>query len=153
NCPVFSFHIHDGDLWMYILFNKGEIVDQFNPLPDYWDDNLSQEEIDKQKGNAELISELIPKVKIKDIEKYLVRWTLDGNEQKAYSDDEFENIDWQIVDFMRKIGLEYPINDSGNPNGTIFRLWTKELEKSNLKQDSNEKNLIRKDKPWWQFWA
>ena len=35
--PVFSFHIHDGDLWMYVLYNNGNVVDQFNPVPDYWD--------------------------------------------------------------------------------------------------------------------
>ncbi len=35
NAPVFSFHIHDGDLWMYILFVDGINVDQFNPIPDY----------------------------------------------------------------------------------------------------------------------
>src|SRR5262245_53995995 len=27
--PVFSFHIHDGDLWMYVLFADGEEVDWF----------------------------------------------------------------------------------------------------------------------------
>src|SRR5437868_2061867 len=42
--PVFSFHIHDEDLWMFILFEKGEQVAQFNPLPDYWDDCISDEE-------------------------------------------------------------------------------------------------------------
>jgi len=44
--PVFSFHIHDGDLWMYILHVNGLAVDQFNPVPDYWDDQISSEEID-----------------------------------------------------------------------------------------------------------
>src|SRR5881394_554736 len=36
--PVFSFHIHDGDLWMFLLYDKGKQVAQFNPLPEYWDD-------------------------------------------------------------------------------------------------------------------
>lgn len=92
----------------------------------YWDDNLSEKEIEEQKGNAKLISDLIPKVKTEDIERYLVRWNLDSNKQKAYSDDEFENIDWQIVDFMKKVGLEYPIDDMGKPIGTVFRFWTEE---------------------------
>ena len=38
HAPVFSLHIHDGDLWMFILFDKGEKVTQFNPLPDYWEE-------------------------------------------------------------------------------------------------------------------
>jgi len=33
---VFSLHIHDEDLWMYVLFSKGEQVDQFNPISNYW---------------------------------------------------------------------------------------------------------------------
>jgi hypothetical protein len=37
--PVFSFHIHDEDLWMFLLFDKGRLVTQFNPLPEYWDDD------------------------------------------------------------------------------------------------------------------
>src|SRR6266496_6193495 len=27
NAPVFSFNIHDGDLWMYVLFVNGDTVD------------------------------------------------------------------------------------------------------------------------------
>jgi hypothetical protein len=34
--PVISLHIHDGDLWMYVLYRDGEEVDQFNTIPDYW---------------------------------------------------------------------------------------------------------------------
>src|SRR5690349_18553847 len=52
NAPVFSFHIHDGDLWMYVLYVNGEKVEQFNPIPDYWDENISEEEIQSWKGNA-----------------------------------------------------------------------------------------------------
>lgn len=33
--PAFSFHIHDGDLWMYTLYENGDLIDQFNPVPDY----------------------------------------------------------------------------------------------------------------------
>jgi hypothetical protein len=32
NATVFSFHIHDGDFWMYVLYNNGQIIDQFNPI-------------------------------------------------------------------------------------------------------------------------
>src|SRR3954471_13374628 len=39
--PVFSFHIHDEDLWMFVLYEEGEQVARFNPLPEYWDDGIS----------------------------------------------------------------------------------------------------------------
>jgi len=146
NCPVFFFHIHDGDLWLYFLYNKGILVDQFNPIPDYWDDSLSETEIDEQKGNAKLISKLIPNVKIEDISKYLIRWNLEDDDKKAYPDDEFENIDWQVVDFMNKIGLEYPISDNGNALGTVYKFWIPEpTEKNKEKTDSTSKK-------WWKFW-
>jgi hypothetical protein len=31
---------------MYILYNNGQIIDQFNPIPDYWDENISDEEME-----------------------------------------------------------------------------------------------------------
>jgi hypothetical protein len=146
NCPVFFFHIHDGDLWMYFLYNQGLLVDQFNPIPDYWDDNLSEKEIDEQKGNAKLISELIPNVKIETINKYLTRWNLENDDIKAYPDDEFENIDWQVVDFMKKIGLEYPISDSGTVLGTVYKFWVPEPTETNKEKTSS---TVKK---WWKFW-
>jgi hypothetical protein len=77
--PVFSFHIHDGDFWMYILYFDGEVVDRFNPIPDYWNDNVStitEEEIDSWKGHAEVLTDYIPGLGIKQIENYLIRWDL-----------------------------------------------------------------------------
>jgi hypothetical protein len=94
NAPVFSFHIHDGDFWMYTLFVNGEPVDQFNPIPDYFEDALPAEEIDKFKGNVKTIAKFVPGIDTKNIEKYLVRWDLDKENAKAYPDDEFTNKDW-----------------------------------------------------------
>ena len=36
--PVFSFHIHDGDLWMFILFVNGKEAAKFNPISFYWEE-------------------------------------------------------------------------------------------------------------------
>jgi hypothetical protein len=128
NAPVFSFHIHDGDLWMYVFFVNGEIVDQFNPIPDYWDDSISVEEIESWKGDASILVKYLNNVKQLNIEKYLVRWDLESEENgKAYVDDEFTNEDWQLLDFMKRIGLPYPLDENGNPKGQIYKLWTKEL--------------------------
>lgn len=143
NAPVFSFHIHDGDLWMYVLYFNGEIVDQFNPTPDYWNDGISQQEIDAWKGNAAIIEKYVPGVKSESVQNYLSRWDLDEKNKKAYENDQFVNEDWQLIDFMKKVGLAIPIDDDGNPLGTVYKFWTKELNQP-LNQVSPKK--------WWKFW-
>ena len=149
--PVFSFHIHDGDLWMYILYYDGQQVDQFNPVPDYWTDDMSEEEIESWKGSATTLAKYIPDVNEKKIENYLVRWDIEEKESpKAYPDDEFTKEEWQLIDFMKKLRLPYPADDNGNPNGDTYKLWTKELR---LKHTS--KSIIAKlpaSKPWWKCW-
>ncbi|PLB19750.1 MAG: hypothetical protein TRG1_1530 [Flavobacteriaceae bacterium FS1-H7996/R] len=146
NCPVFFFHIHDGDLWLYFLYNKGNLVDQFNPIPDYWDDSLSETEIDEQKGNPQIVTRLVPNVKEQDIVNYYVRWDLDAEPFKAYPQDEFTNKDWQVVDFMNKIGLEYPISDRGTALGTVYKFWIPEPSEKNKEKESST------SKKWWEFW-
>ena len=129
NTTVFSLHIHDSDLWMYILFHDGHIVDKFNPIPDYWDDNLSDEEINSWKGNAQTIINYISLITIKEIDKYLVRWDLEEEEiSKAYSSDKYGKDEWQMLDFMNKIKLPYPIDEEGKPKGQTYKFWTKKLK-------------------------
>jgi hypothetical protein len=126
NAPVFSFHIHDGDFWMYILFVNGENVDQFLPLPDYFDENVGQEEIDSYKGDAATVAKYVKHIKQTDIEKYLVRWDWDAEQVKAYSDDKYVNEEYQLIDFMRKLGLPYPITVKWEPVGQVYKFWSKE---------------------------
>ena len=152
NATVFSLHIHDGDLWMYLLYNNGKVVDQFNPVPDYWDENITNEEIESWKGNASIVVNYVSYIKSKDIERYLVRWDLNEEEStKAYPTDEFTKEEWQLVDFMTKLKLPYPLDDNGNPKGQTYKFWT---EKLRLKPAT--KNLTTKTKtevkPWWKFW-
>ncbi|MES2775034.1 MAG: hypothetical protein V4722_12660 [Bacteroidota bacterium] len=154
NAPVFSFHIHDSDLWMYVLFANGKAVDQFNPIPDYWDDNMSEEEIESWKGNTEIVSNNFKTVKQADIERYLVRWDLEveGN-NKAYADDEYTNEDWQLLDFMKKLHLPYPLDENGNPNGQVYKLWTKDLKlKTQTPNLTTTPATHRYKRPWWKFW-
>lgn len=124
-CPVFSLHIHDEDLWMFLLFQDGKEVGRFNPMPNYWDE-LSPEEMAEWRGDASLIAQLVPGVSVASISKYLVEWDLDEvQEQKAYPDDKAPRGDcWQLCDFMDKIGLEYPLREDGTIVGETFRLWT-----------------------------
>ena len=157
NAPVFSFHIHDGDLWMYIMFVNGEPVDQFNPVPDYWEEHISEEEIESWKGSAETISQHVKYIKKQDIENYLVRWDLDAEEGvKAYPNDEFGQEDWQLLDFMKKLGFPYPIDDDWKPIGDTYRFWTNELplktESAKVPNGKLKAGTTDLKKPWWKFW-
>ncbi|MCI0380951.1 MAG: hypothetical protein L0215_25485 [Gemmataceae bacterium] len=122
--PVFSFHIHDGDLWMFVLFDKGEKVTQFNPIPEYWEE-LDPKEKASWSGDVLAICRHIPGLSPDSIKNYFVEWTEEvaGSGRKAYPDDEFAyGSDWQLTDFMRRVGLKYPVRDDGAPDGQTFRL-------------------------------
>jgi hypothetical protein len=116
---VFSFHIHDGDLWMYDLYRNGERLDGFNPIPDYWDEDISDEERGAYKGNAAIVCQCVPGLREEEIERYLVTWDLDDDDPaKAYPTDENPiGLDWQLLDFIKKLGFVYPLDDSGKAAG------------------------------------
>lgn len=122
---VFSFHIHDGDLWMYSLYDNGNIVDRFNPVPDYWQ-VVEEEKRRSWQGNAAEVARRIPGLTPEQISRYLVQWgseVLEGGERKkAYPTDGFYyGDDWQLVDFLEKLGLDYPIDDHGVIHGATYR--------------------------------
>ncbi len=152
--PVFSFHIHDGDLWMYTLFNEGREMDWFNPLPEYWQDNLPPEEKEKWRGRAELVARLVPGVSPGAISKYLVTWDLQQTDcPKAYPDDAFALCDcWQVCDFMKKLGLLYPVRDDGTILGDTFRLRDGGLRRRPRPDPVNPVKKPPVKKPWWKFW-
>ena len=125
NCPVFSFHIHDDDLWMYVLYESGDEIDHFNPIPDYWSDDLSEEEINFWMGQPDKISKIIG-IEPDLISDYFQRWDLEQDEGKAYDNDEFEYCDaWQMCDFMKRIGLFYPMDENGNISGNTYKFTVK----------------------------
>jgi hypothetical protein len=120
--PVFSFHIHDDDLWMYVFFVAGEAVDQFNPIPRYWDDSLPEEECQEWGGNPRTIARWCPHIEETAIGKYLIPWDLENESPgRAYEDDEFTYGDcWQLVDFMRKLKISYPFTADGRVLGDTY---------------------------------
>jgi hypothetical protein len=121
--PVLSMHIHDGDLWMYVLYVDGVETDRFNPVPDYWGEDVSEEELSRWKGDPNVLAKHWPGLKAADVERYLTRWDLDNEDPpKAYSDDEHTaGSDWQLLDFMRKLGLKYPVSDFGELKDVTYR--------------------------------
>jgi hypothetical protein len=119
---VFSFHIHDGDLWMLVLFHKGEQVAQFNPLPEYWDDSISEAERQAWAGDAEKVASYLPDLDVSAISPYFKHWDFDERGGKAFPDDEFEfNDAWQLCDFLRRIGFAYPIDEKGEARGETYK--------------------------------
>ena len=123
--PAFSFHIHDGDLWMFVLYQEGKVVDQFNPIPEYWKD-VDAKERQSWRGNAIEVAKRVPKLSPESISKYLIPWDdeiLESSERmKAYPDDKFYyGDDWQLTDFMKRLGLVYPLDDKGTPLGPTYR--------------------------------
>lgn len=128
NVPVFSFHIHDGDLWTFVLFDKGEQVAQFNPLPEYWDDRISAEERTLWSGDADAVASHVPGLSAAAIKLYFKHWDFeDMNPGRAYPSDRFAYRDcWQLCDFMEKLGLKYPLDDAGAVLGDAYEFIIQE---------------------------
>lgn len=74
-------------------------------------------------GDAGLIARVWPAVEVEEVRNYLVRWDLDDDEPgKAYSVDRFHfRSCFQLIDFMRKLGLAYPLDDEGQVLGESYR--------------------------------
>lgn len=119
---VFSLHIHDEDLWMYLLFVKGEQVDQFNPIPDYWQRKMPKGDKQIWAGNAAVVAQHWPGLVPESIREYLYVWDRDEEDPDlGYDDDQFPYNDcWQVTDFMRRLGLVYPIDDDGNTEASTY---------------------------------
>jgi len=123
--PVFSLSIHDGDFWMYVLLVAGQEVDYFNPIPDYWDDTITEAERQRWAGNVATICRYWPGITEAELGNYLVPWFADDawdDERKAHPEDTYAVGDaWQVSDFMRKLGLVCPMDEAGNLFGATYR--------------------------------
>ena len=108
---------------MYVLFSKGEPVDQFNPIPNYWRRKMPTSDKQLWSGNAAVVAQHWPDLLPESIREYLVEWDLnEGDSDNAYADDQFPyNECWQMTDFMHRLGLVYPIDDDGKINASTYR--------------------------------
>jgi hypothetical protein len=159
--PAFSFHIHDGDLWMFVAFNDGKESAWFNPIPDYWG-RVDDGERKRWAGNAESVASLVPDLTAASIERYFVPWTEDvlAAEQKSYDDDAFAiGVDWQLTDFMRRLGFTYPLDESGTPTGETFYLKSRRQRPTSgaaitpsPQPEPPPPQQRSSIKPWWRFW-
>jgi hypothetical protein len=123
--PVFHFVL--ADFWCFVLFDKGEEVSRYHPMPAHWEAHgisFGEGERRQWKCEPEAVARA-GRVTVKDVECYLVPWDeamLQGEEQKAYPGDLFPYGPAQFLDFMRKLGLPCPYNEDGTPSGKRFRL-------------------------------
>lgn len=120
--PIFNFYIYDGDLWIYEMYCSGKIIDKFNPMSYRWED---ENKIQSYKGKPEIVCSYLEGIELNDINEYYKIWTEDliNNNVKAYPDDEFSyGMTWQVVDFMQKLNLKYPITDEEETIGRAFKV-------------------------------
>lgn len=108
--PVMLLYIYDDDFWGYCFYDKGEVLDVFTPLPDYFE-TASEKDRRESSGNSSIIASYFD-IEEDSIKNYLVSWEdmimEDDFEARAYADDECGQCDcWQMVDFMRKLGFPY----------------------------------------------
>jgi hypothetical protein len=92
-------------------------------MPDYWEE-LDEEERAEWQGNATLVARCIPGLVPEQIANYLMPWDEDvlsgDSPKKAYDSDEFTyGQDWQIVDFMERLGLRFQ-DSAGNVTGDTY---------------------------------
>ncbi len=102
--------IYDDDFWGYYCCENGELLDEFNPMPDYFEE-VSEAERQRVSGSSALLAERfhVPEA---DLAGYLVPWDagvlLGPERRKAYETDTYGIGDcWQMADFMDKLGYPY----------------------------------------------
>jgi hypothetical protein len=129
---VLTLEIHDGNFWFFILYDNGNEILKFNPFPDYYDKNVKKEELSPWLPNVETLCKYFPNTKREEIENYFIHWTSNiikhytdsSDVKKAYLTDNYGyGNGLQMFDFIKKIGITYPIADNGNVSGTLFRLY------------------------------
>ena len=108
NRLVLFLYIYDDDFWGYFCCENGELLDEFTPMPDYFEE-IPESERQRMSGSSTLLAKRfhIPEA---DIAGYLISWdagVLDEG-RKAYETDIYGAGDcWQMTDFMNKLGYPY----------------------------------------------
>jgi hypothetical protein len=99
--PAIAFLEYDQAAWGYSLFERGSVLNRFWNIPE-----IVEVPPDDYTGNLEILCRVFG-AGPKSIAPYLQQVTESAG--KAFSDDQFTLGDhWVRVDFMRRLGLEYP---------------------------------------------
>ncbi len=127
---VLLLYIYDDDFWGYFFYENGRELDQFSPVPDYFDEQVKTPT--RYAGNPALIAEYFG-VSEEEIKNYFIPWRLTEEEkteghtamadsdQTAYPQDECCYGDcWQIADFMEKLGCPWEAFDAEGAADLMF---------------------------------
>ncbi|MEY8327820.1 hypothetical protein AALB81_00570 [Lachnospiraceae bacterium 48-33] len=139
--PLLFLYIYDGDFWGYTLYDKGEEIDDFSTMPDYFikSDNKTENSADHAARIAECF-----RVSEDAIKNYLIAWTdemMDNEECRAYSNDISSYGDcWQMTDFMDKLGFPYEEEDEKEDEEPQQENISKEMIKKALAERENIKD-------------
>jgi hypothetical protein len=114
NGPAISFLEYDQAAWGYSLFDRGSLLDRFWNIPE-----VVEVSANEFAGNVEKVSRVFG-TRPESIAPYLQHIT--DSPEKAFSDDEFTLGDhWVRVDFMRRLGLQYP-SPGGSTGGQYVKI-------------------------------
>lgn len=137
-CPVLFSYIYDGDFWGYSLYIEGEMRNEFAAIPEYFE--AGEEIIRQYTANVLLLSQSF-EVAEDRIDRYLYHWTdMMLEERLAYKDDKFPYGDgWQMIDFLRALGFQYPEPEAVSSGQDIVQLPTlREILEKNLPANKEE---------------
>jgi hypothetical protein len=115
--PSIVFSEYDQVTWGYVLFENGAPSDRFWSVPE-----AVKENAETVRGTASILTRVF-KVPQSDIAPYLRHFSPEeATGEKAFPNDEFALSEhWVRVDFMRRLGLEYP--DPGKtPGGRYIQI-------------------------------
>jgi len=113
SCCLFSFS--DDVVWGYDLFHGGRLLDSYCSRPNFFA-QVSEDEILRLKGSPDVICAHWPCVSAENISGYLTNKELlskDADSRAYEGDKSYEWDAWQLCDFMRKLGLEHPVDENG----------------------------------------
>ena len=69
---VLHMMVHDDDIFRYLYYRGGELIDEYNSCPDYFGEEVPAKERKRLKGRPEVFIELVGnKSKVKKIRKIL----------------------------------------------------------------------------------
>lgn len=69
---VLHMMVHDDDIFRYLYYRSGELIDEYNSCPDYFGEEVPAKERKRLKGRPEVFTELVGnKSKVKKIRKIL----------------------------------------------------------------------------------
>lgn len=134
--PAFMFHLHEGGTWLYWLFVNGHQVDHFDSMPSLWEDN-STAEMTASAGDPTVLAAHLG-ANAAELAPYLTRseaWPANSGDEydvvdraldlldsdaRAHPDDRYDVWDARVMyDFMRRLGIEAPLNPDGTPSHPI----------------------------------